>query len=193
MKKIISILLFGCMLFSILCGNVFAGQQAVVGGISSGVTTFEDVKSSAQFHVTVLEKSSRYAVDLEYSSLTISFDGELVWDVNELEYVYSGGEEENKATKTVQMTIVNHSDLPIWIEPDFNDAIDISISSEFEFSTGFDYIPGLNVGDDAKKNILSIELTPSTSWASIAAQAGDATEIELGEVTISIKKSADGT
>lgn len=194
MKKIISIFLFGCMLVHLMAGNAWAAAT-VVGGASDGVTTFGDVQSKSQFHVTVLDRASRYAVDLEYGSLTVSFEGGLVWDVNNLEYVYSGGDDADKEKKTVSLTIINHSDRPIEVETDFNQKY--PISSEFIYS-GDDpedgTILGVAVGSDKPQSkTVTVELEPSVGWSDIAALAGDEKEIDLGEVTITITTMDGGT
>lgn len=172
-----------CMMFLITSAHVSA-KESIVGDAAAGVNEFDSAENSAQFHVTIMERAHRYAVDLEYSSLTISFVGGLTWDVNELTYIYDGDPDEDKAPKEVAMTVINHSDLPILIEPTLTPKTDVNMTHTF--STGQDFIPGLAHGDEAKTNTMTITVTPNTTWSAVAATVDEAT-VELGTVTITIK------
>ena len=172
------------MMFLIATAHVSA-KEHIVGDAAAGVNEFDSAGNSAQFHVTIMERAHRYAVDLEYSSLTVSFVGGLTWDVNELAYIYDGDPDEDKAPKEVTMTVINHSDLPILIEPTLTPKPDVNMTHTF--STGQDFIPGLQHGDEAKTNTMTITVKPNTTWSAVAALA-DEKNVELGTVTIIIKE-----
>ena len=183
LRRLLSLVLACCMMFLITSAHVSA-KESIVGDAAAGVNEFDSAENSAQFHVTIMERAHRYAVDLEYSSLTISFVGGLTWDVNELTYIYDGDPDEDKAPKEVAMTIINHSDLPILIEPTLTPKTDVKMTPTF--STGQDFIPGLAHGDEAKTNTMTITVKPNTTWSAVAATVDEAT-VELGTVTITIK------
>ena len=183
MRKLLSLALVCCMMFLIATAHVSA-KESIVGDAAAGVNSFDSAGNSAQFHVTIKDRAHRYAVDLVYSSLTVSFMGILIWNVNELEYVYSGDPAENTVAKEVTMTVVNHSDLPILIEPTLTPILDVEMTHSF--STGQNFIPGLSHGDEAKSNTMTIAVTPNTTWADIAAREEEST-VPLGTLTITIQ------
>ena len=183
MRKLLSLALVCCMIFLTATAHVSA-KESIVGDAAAGVNTFDSAGNSAQFHVTIKDRAHRYAVDLEYSSLTISFVGGLTWDVNELTYIYDGDPAEDTVTKEVTMTVINHSDLPILIEPTLTPKTAVQMTHTF--STGQNFIPGLMHGDEAKSNTMTIAVTPNTTWSAVAALADEET-VELGTVTIIIK------
>lgn len=184
MRKLLSLALVCCMIFLTATAHVSA-KESIVGDAATGVNTFDSAGNSAQFHVTIMDRAHRYAVDLEYSSMTISFVGGLTWDVNELTYIYEGDPEEDVTPKTVDMTIINHSDLPILIEPTLTPKTAVQMTHTF--STGQNFIPGLLHGDEAKSNTMTIAVKPNTTWSAIAGAVEDETNIELGTVTVVIK------
>ena len=184
MRKLLSLALVCCMIFLTATAHVSA-KESIVGDAAAGVNEFDSAGNSAQFHVTIKDKAHRYAVDLEYSSMTISFVGGLIWDVNELTYIYDGDPAEDTATKEVTMTVINHSDLPILIEPTLTPKTAVQMTHTF--STGQDFIHGLQPGDEAKSNTMTITVTPNTTWSAIAGAVEDETAIELGTVTVVIK------
>lgn len=184
LRKLLSLTLICCMMFLIATAHVSA-KEHIVGDAAAGVNEFDLAGNSAQFHVTIMDRAHRYAVDLEYSSLTVSFVGGLTWDVNELAYIYDGDPDEDKAPKEVTMTVINHSDLPILIEPTLTPKTDVEMTHTF--STGQNFIPGLQHGDEAKTNTMTITVKPNTTWSAVAAAVDEST-VELGTVTITIKE-----
>lgn len=185
MRKILSLMLVCCMIFLTATVKTSAIEY-IVGDAVAGVNEFDLAENSAQFHVTIMEMAHRYAVDLEYSSLTVTFVGGLTWDVNELEYIYDGDPEEDRASKEVQMTIINHSDLPILIEPTLEPKTDVEMT--YAFSTGQNFIAGLLHGEEAKSNTMTITVTPNTTWSAVATAVEEEITVELGTVTITIKE-----
>lgn len=95
-------------------GSADAPQYGVDYIPSEGVTD-----AAHPIHVQVVNKQSRYAVDLTYdtSSLSISLGADLTWDVNDLQYVAGNtandGQYQNYA---IPMTITNYSDMPIRVD-----------------------------------------------------------------------------
>ena len=120
-SRVIFVLL-SLILVTNMTAQPIAAAEQVVGSADApqyGVDYIppEGVTDAAHpIHVQVINKQSRYAVDLTYdtSSLSISLGADLTWDVNNLEYVTGNvandGLYQNHA---IPMTITNYSDMSI--------------------------------------------------------------------------------
>ena len=104
MKKILSFVLVLAMIASMMCISVSAlnvvGSHGVNGDITDGVERPTNNSFALKNNVAVISANVngstvvRYAVDLVYTQKTITIAGELVWDVNKLQY---------EGTKTITM------------------------------------------------------------------------------------------
>ena len=139
MKKALSLILVLVMLVC-MATTAFADYPNVVGthgkenSVDDGVTedSFSASNPNATISITVNagEVQHRYAVDVEYTDISLSISGgNLTWDVNKLEYVANDGGTGLEDTKS-DVTVTNYSDLPVYItaaidDKDANDGIDI--------------------------------------------------------------------
>ena len=120
-SRVIFVLL-SLILVTQLTAQPIAAAEQVVGSADApqyGVDYIppEGVADAAHpIHVQVVDKQSRYAVDLTYdtASLTISLGADLTWDVNNLEYVAGDAANDGLYTNyAIPMTITNYSDMSI--------------------------------------------------------------------------------
>ena len=97
-------------------GNPDGLENAPDHGVNAITTT---VSQGSDIKVEIIDKLSRYAVDLEIdtSTLVVVPQGQKVWDVNKLDYVDSS-ESANiwYANHKIPIKIINYSDLAIMVE-----------------------------------------------------------------------------
>ena len=123
MKKILTFVLACVMLTSVFAVNVFAAK--IVPGSGSGVTGFDDTDVGDNIIVSVASITHNYAIDIVYSTNTLSLPG-VVWNVSTHQYDAANGENFNNTDIT--FTITNHSDQTIdtsitVVDNNANDAI----------------------------------------------------------------------
>ena len=122
MKKIVIIMLALTMVLGLQCVTV-AAQDDLVGTVYSD-EAFGDYRDGAMtpdgtgsYNIDFLitgEASPRYAVDVVTSGLEFTFDSDLVWDVNTLDYV-AANDATVGAPTTPTFTISNRSNMPVKI------------------------------------------------------------------------------
>lgn len=109
-KKVTAAILAAC-LFCLFSTSVCA--ERVVGGenpnMADGVSDIpQGIGASSDIQVSVTDVASRYAVDVTFPDMTLSF-GDVVWNVNSLAYEMSG----TLPDGSFEITVSNHSDQPI--------------------------------------------------------------------------------
>ena len=133
MKKALSLVLAIMMVFALstttfaanLVGTHGAGKGT--NGIDDGVETFDDTTSTPAANIDITAVTGavghRYAVDIEYVTMQVQITGsDLVWDVNNLEYVSKGSPAGIGGTdKSFAVTITNYSDLPVYLTANVSD------------------------------------------------------------------------
>jgi len=212
MKKLISLALTLAILAS-LAISVSAAYPNVVGthganasnanSVNDGVGSFDPASSEAKvdINVTVGDINHRYAVDVEFTDITLQIGGSnLTWDVNKLEYVTSGASGLEDANSTV--TVKNYSDLPIFVNPkvtDNDNADFISVTTSVNAITEVAKATpasAIDAGDGAATQLpITISVTASTTWADVATYytpklTGNTTSITAATVTFRIASSA---
>lgn len=137
MKKIVSLALALAMLCC-MATTAFAvaetdGHKHIVGSYKTNNTvadgadgsSFTDPNVEVSITVTTGSVESRYAVDIDYDTMTLNVSGaNLVWDVNKLDYVAKDGSP--AATKPAEKvwfgaTVTNYSDNAVYVTATVND------------------------------------------------------------------------
>ena len=115
MKKIIALVLALTMAFSMAL-TVSAAENKVTFGSNQDTYTSEGLAVVITIDgVHVLHK---YAFDIEYGSMEFIYGESLEWDPTEYKYVSSGnaGDWSAATAHANEITVINHSDLPIYCE-----------------------------------------------------------------------------
>lgn len=194
MKKITAILIAVC-LFSV---SVSVRAERIVGGenpdLADGALDIPaEAGASSNIQVSVTDVASRYAVDVTFPDLSISF-GEMTWDVNTLSYDMTG----EMPSGIFKIDVANHSDKPvlIWGDVEKTDPMDgIAMSSSVTFDSR-QRIPEVKP-QAAGPQVFSLEITvePVTDWKSVISyllenqMAGNAGSTYLiGTVSVFVSK-----
>lgn len=194
MKKIATILIAVCLFFM----SVSVRAERIVGGenpaLADGALDIPaEAGASSNIQVSVTDVASRYAVDVTFPDLSISF-GEMTWDVNTLSYDMAEG----TPSGIFEIDIANHSDKPVlvWGNVEKTDPMDgISMSSSVTFDSR-QRIPEVKP-QAAGPQVFSLEITvkPVTDWESVVSyllenqMAGNAGSTYLiGTVSVFVSK-----
>lgn len=194
MKKIAAILVAVC-LFSM---SVSVRAERIVGGenpaLADGALDIPaEAGASSNIQVSVTDVASRYAVDVTFPDLSISF-GEMTWNVNTLSYDMTG----EMPSGIFKIDVANHSDKPVlvWGNVEKTDPMDgISMSSSVTFDSR-QRIPEVKP-QAAGPQVFSLEITvkPVTDWESVVSyllenqMAGNAGSTYLiGTVSVFVSK-----
>lgn len=196
MKKIAAILIAVC-LFSM---SVSVRAERIVGGenpaLADGALDIPaEAGASSNIQVSVTDVASRYAVDVTFPDLSISF-GEMTWNVNTLSYDMM--RESPNDVGIFEIDVANHSDKPVlvWGNVEKTDPMDgISMSSSVTFDSR-QRIPEVKP-QAAGPQVFSLEITvkPVTDWESVVSyllenqMAGNAGSTYLiGTVSVFVSK-----
>lgn len=194
MKKIAAILVAVC-LFSM---SVSVRAERIVGGenpaLADGALDIPaEAGASSNIQVSVTDVASRYAVDVTFPDLSISF-GEMTWNVNTLSYDMTG----EMPSGIFKIDVANHSDKPvlIWGDVEKTDPMDgIAMSSSVTFDSR-QRLPEVKP-QAAGPQVFSLEITvkPVTDWESVVSyllenqMAGNAGSTYLiGTVSVFVSK-----
>lgn len=155
MKKILSFVLVLAMIASMMCVSVSAatcdqtgnnahaqgygvtldgkkldhvvGKRGHTGTNTDGAESANDTTDAMPIQASVSgETKNRYAVDLVYTAKTIAIGGDVIWDVNSLEYVgtktisINNGTAENLTDGTAvpkigEFMVTNYSNQSVWV------------------------------------------------------------------------------
>lgn len=182
MKKIIALVLALTMAFSMAL-------------TVSAKETFEDGKDSytsdgVNIVITMsgMNVVHTYAFDIEYGSMEFTYGKVMTWNPETYKYEASSeGSDWHAADGANKITVVNHSDLPIYCEA----AASVNEGADGEFvltvSAGKE-IEGCDVGDDigSHKHEMLVTLSGEPHISS-----GD--KIQIGKVAVTISKEAPAT
>lgn len=202
MKKLISLALTLAILASLA---ISVSAERVVGD-ADGWTDLEYANngvlgSQIAITVTANQVESRYAVDVEYTPLSISVQGgALVWNVETLKYDSTGGELGNLNVVDSPINIYNYSDKPVYVTPSVtdnegaNDSVTITASTTTEFEVEKAEVGDEPVNDRRGKGSFTVSVT-STDWAAVANYYSDALStsqnhsVVVGTINLTIAKS----
>ena len=200
MRKRISVLLAVLLLLRVFCLTAAADAPYDVDGWTPSVG--DEMHTSEQpFWVTQVDQAHRYAVDVEYQSMTIQV-ASAIWDVNEYHYhVTMDPKIENHSLKAFEFTVsvYNYSDLPI----------DVSVSTAIHSAySGLLRVTQANADytlDEVdmtpepekrvpSKNATQISLAPEQDWETfintvIASGVPDDYIAPVGAVTLTISQN----
>lgn len=194
MKKIAAILVAVClfsMSVSVRAGRIVGGENPDLADGALDIPA--EAGASSNIQVSVTDVASRYAVDVTFSDLSISF-GEMTWDVNTLSYDMTG----EMPSGIFKIDVANHSDKPvlIWGDVEKTDPMDgIAMSSSVTFDSR-QRIPEVKP-QAAGPQVFSLEITvePVTDWESVVSyllenqMAGNAGSTYLiGTVSVFVSK-----
>lgn len=117
MKKIIALVLVLTMAFSMALTVSAAETPDFVGESLENVPT-----NSVDVVITIdgVHVVHKYAFDIEYGSMEFIYGESLEWDPTEYKYVSSGnaGDWSAATAHANEITVINHSDLPIYCSAD---------------------------------------------------------------------------
>lgn len=194
MKKIAAILVAVClfsMSVSVRAGRIVGGENPDLADGALDIPA--EAGASSNIQVSVTDVASRYAVDVTFPDLSISF-GEMTWDVNTLSYDMTG----EMPSGIFKIDVANHSDKPvlIWGDVEKTDPMDgIAMSSSVTFDSR-QRIPEVKP-QAAGPQVFSLEITvePVTDWKSVISyllenqMAGNAGSTYLiGTVSVFVSK-----
>ena len=194
MKKIAAILVAVClfsMSVSVRAGRIVGGENPDLADGALDIPA--EAGASSNIQVSVTDVASRYAVDVTFPDLSISF-GEMTWDVNTLSYDMTG----EMPSGIFKIDVANHSDKPvlIWGDVEKTDPMDgIAMSSSVTFDSR-QRIPEVKP-QAAGPQVFSLEITvePVTDWESVVSyllenqMAGNAGSTYLiGTVSVFVSK-----
>lgn len=166
MKKIAAILVAVClfsMSVSVRAGRIVGGENPDLADGALDIPA--EAGASSNIQVSVTDVASRYAVDVTFPDLSISF-GEMTWDVNTLSYDMTG----EVPSGIFKIDVANHSDKPVlvWGNVEKTDPMDgISMLSSVTFDSR-QRIPEVKP-QAAGPQVFSLEITvkPVTDWESV--------------------------
>ncbi len=194
MKKIAAILVAVClfsMSVSVRAGRIVGGENPDLADGALDIPA--EAGASSNIQVSVTDVASRYAVDVTFPDLSISF-GEMTWDVNTLSYDMTG----EVPSGIFKIDVANHSDKPVlvWGNVEKTDPMDgISMLSSVTFDSR-QRIPEVKP-QAAGPQVFSLEITvkPVTDWESVVSyllenqMAGNAGSTYLiGTVSVFVSK-----
>lgn len=194
MKKIAAILVAVClfsMSVSVRAGRIVGGENPDLADGALDIPA--EAEASSNIQVSVTDVASRYAVDVTFPDLSISF-GEMTWDVNTLSYDMTG----EVPSGIFKIDVANHSDKPVlvWGNVEKTDPMDgISMLSSVTFDSR-QRIPEVKP-QAAGPQVFSLEITvkPVTDWESVVSyllenqMAGNAGSTYLiGTVSVFVSK-----
>lgn len=194
MKKIAAILVAVClfsMSVSVRAGRIVGGENPDLADGALDIPA--EAGASSNIQVSVTDVASRYAVDVTFPDLSISF-GEMTWDVNTLSYDMTG----EVPSGIFKIDVANHSDKPVlvWGNVEKTDPMDgISMLSSVTFDSR-QRIPEVKP-QAAGPQVFSLEITvkPVTDWESVVSyllenqMAGNAGSTYLiGTVSVVVSK-----
>ena len=194
MKKIAAILVAVClfsMSVSVRAGRIVGGENPDLADGALDIPA--EAGASSNIQVSVTDVASRYAVDVTFPDLSISF-GEMTWDVNTLSYDMTG----EVPSGIFKIDVANHSDKPVlvWGNVEKTDPMDgISMLSSVTFDSR-QRIPEVKP-QAAGPQVFSLEITvePVTDWKSVVSyllenqMAGNAGSTYLiGTVSVFVSK-----
>ena len=188
MKKIISLALSLSML-ACMATNAFAVETVEKPGYVGGETgstnwpDFQNPNYEVAIKVTTGGIKNKYRVDVTYEVPTLSIDAsDLTWNVQTLEYDYSGASTDLKDT-AFAVTVENRSDLPVWVTATINDP--------YTSQTTNDYI---GIKTTKTDNEDQVDFTVSDKKINSAAPggAGAGTEAGVRSLTFNLYVYADG-
>lgn len=194
MKKIAAILVAVClfsMSVSVRAGRIVGGENPDLADGALDIPA--EAGASSNIQVSVTDVASRYAVDVTFPDLSISF-GEMTWDVNTLSYDMTG----EVPSGIFKIDVANHSDKPVlvWGNVEKTDPMDgISMLSSVTFDSR-QRIPEVKP-QAAGPQVFSLEITvkPVTDWESVVSyllenqMAGNAGSTYLiGKVSVFVSK-----
>ena len=204
MRKHISLLLIAFLLIRLFCLTVAADSPYDVDGWSPSVG--DTTHSSGQpIWVTQVDQAHRYAVDVEYQSMTIQV-ASAIWDVNEYKYHVEMGHipqdytgDLNKAPFEFMVSVYNYSDLKInvsvstAINNTYSGLLNVSQANPVFTLDKVDITPepGKRV---PQKNATQVSITPAQGWETlinsvIASGVPDDYVAPVGTVTLTISQS----
>lgn len=194
MKKIATILIAVCLFFmsvSVRAGRIVGGENPDLADGALDIPA--EAGASSNIQVSVTDVASRYAVDVTFPDLSISF-GEMTWNVNTLSYDMTG----EMPSGIFKIDVANHSDKPVlvWGNVEKTDPMDgISMLSSVTFDSR-QRIPEVKP-QAAGPQVFSLEITvePVTDWKSVISyllenqMAGNAENTYLiGTVSVFVSK-----
>lgn len=136
MKKVISLALtlamLCCMATTAFAANNkhIVGEHGKSGTVADGASTanFNNPDVEVAITVTTGDVESRYAVDIDYDTMSLNIDGaDLVWDVNKLDYVAADGStttDEPEEKEWFSATVTNYSDNAVFVTATVTDSYD---------------------------------------------------------------------
>ena len=187
MRKKIAGLMIITLLFRLFCLSAVAAES--------------DKTTSKDFSVEQKDTVHRYAVDVEYESMSIPVSS-AIWDVNNYYYqvLMGGGIIGNDDYFDFDITMINHSDMPIdvqiTVKADEMDIEKITKLTDGVLTTADKHeIP--KVSEEEKKaqtSVTNIALKPKVGWESfintlIANGATNGSSYTVGNVSIVITKN----
>ena len=193
MRKNIALIMFLVLLIRIFCLSAVAADS--------------DQTFSKDFSTEQIQTMHRYAVDIEYESMSIPVVS-AIWDVNNYYYqVLMGGgiEEDEEGYFDFNITMINHSDLPIQVQITVQaDEMDIEKSTKLtngaqtteDKHTIPEVLDQSSLPLDQRQPNTSettISLKPTVGWQSfintlIANGATNGSSCIVGSVTIAVTK-----
>lgn len=215
MKKFLALALILTLALSI---SVFAAGGRVVGNSGSNPSyddgwTADDTKWNTansdvevDIKVTTNAYESRYAVDIEYTSIEFNVAAsKMVWDVTKLQYVPK--EDQSALTKPADQTITvkNYSDQPVTVSSDVEMEDDyagspmiISASADVTPLTVAKATPNDSAGNGGSATegtvTISVNTADGKTWNDVATffapffAAADADELVVATVTLTVSK-----
>lgn len=167
MKKIMAVALAAASLFALLSSLCLADR--VIGGENpdrpDGAADIpQGAGSSADIQVSVTEVASRYAVDVTFPDLSLSF-GDIVWNADALSY-----EAERLPEEDFEIIVTNHSDKTIlmWGRVQKADPHDgISVLCDIT-QDGKRVIPQVRPqAQGPQQESLQVTIRPASDWDSV--------------------------
>lgn len=193
MRKKLAVLLAVFTMIRVL--SVFVTADYVIGSEIEGDLEISNgaYETFTPFEVDIVERASRYAVDVEYEDLSIYIKS-ATWDVNHYQYVV----EMDNENPEFMITVYNHSDLPVKavITPN-------SVSNYITFTQTYSQgevteliLPKVNVGAGAPTSAFStIKIQPSNEFGSWQALTnhfiaqGETRECVIGQIVLTVSKN----
>lgn len=215
MKKIISLALSLSML-ACMASTAFAATDHVVGtrgvhqdgtaadSIGDGVWPFStnglDTTYELAISVVTGENMHKYAVDITYADMSMSIaGGNMVWDVNKLEYV-PNGEGVALGNNEFDVTVTNYSDLPVYVEAVVTDNFDgqeeraddgVTIATSLTEKTKIESAIGTTNGKPCEFNV-TVSAENEEKWQEAVnfymTKLQNAGSVEVGSVQVTISK-----
>ena len=205
-QKIWATLLSSALIISAFSMNSFATR--IVGNsdgvITDGVDTFEPTNSSpADITLNITGGvQNRYAVDIEYGTLEFTFDMGLVWDVNQHKYVAQGGEADNTPKNiSTDITIVNHSDLPVYQKINVTAKNGCDLTTDFSANEANQLKkinmtqPNASEANSQSTNVqFSVQPADSGTWSDVInnnfTTVGDSVKLVVATIEVTISKDS---